>query len=332
MAHLDGSNDELYAMPRRRQILAKRTQAQRQTERKALGKLRFQIVAPSTEARYFTHVSRFLRFLKEHQKGYPSTFVLLDKAVSEFIESLWESGDPKSWASDTLSGLGHFIPACKPHLVGSWRLHAAWGRAELPARAPPFTPLILYALAQVAVLRNWTDVSVLLILGFHTFARTGELFNARVGDFVLGATSGTWTLPLSKGGQRQGVTESILLNDPFVVLLLRNYCKNKKPGDRLANASPGVMRNRLYTLLEQLKLDSPYRWYSVRRGGATHAYRNSNDISSICVCGRWNSIKTARIYIADAVAQLSELQLTPSRTRRLTSLAVACRPSFLKAL
>ena len=202
---------------RRRQILAKRTQAQRQIERKPLGKLRFQIFAPSTEARYFTHVSRFLRFLKEHQKGYPSIFVLLDKAVS------------------------HFIPSCKPHPVGSWGLRAAWGRAELPVRAPPFPPLILYALAQVAALRNWTGVSVLLILGFHTFARTGELFNAKVGDFVLGATSGTWTLPLSKGGQRQGVTESILLNDPFVVLLLRNYCKNKQPGDRLASASPGVM-------------------------------------------------------------------------------------------
>lgn len=78
--------------------------------------------------------------------------------------------------------------------MGSWRLHA-WGRADLPVTTPPFTPLILFALAQVAALRNWTDVSVLLILGFHTFARTGELFNAN-GDFVLGATSGTWTFPL----------------------------------------------------------------------------------------------------------------------------------------
>ena len=64
------------------------------------------------------------------------------------------------------------------------------------------------------------------------------------------------------------MTESILLNDPFVVLLFRNVCKNKKPGDRLAHVSPGVMRSR------QLKLDPPYRWYSVRRGGATHAYRD----------------------------------------------------------
>ena len=274
----------------------------------------------------------FLRFLKEHQKGYPSTFVLLDKAVSEFIESLWESGGPKSWASDTLSGLGILFL----HVNHIWwevgDCTQPGGELNSLLEHRQFTPLILYALAQVAVLRNWTDVSVLLILGFHTFARTGELFNARVGDLFWVQLQELGLSRLSKGGQRQGVTESILLNDPFVVLLLRNYCKNKKPGDRLANASPGVMRNRLYTLLEQLKLDSPYRWYSVRRGGATHAYRNSNDISSICVRGRWNSIKTARIYIADAVAQLSELQLTPSRTRRLTSLAVACRPSFLKAL
>lgn len=186
-------------MPKR-QVLGKRSRRERQQQRKALGKLRSQVVSPKTEERYLSAVSRFLFFLISQGKGYPQNFLVLDLEVSAFIEELWEQGDPKGWAGDCLSGLGHFIPACKPYLVGSWRLHSAWGRAELPCRAPPFTPLLLYAVAQSAVNHDWVDLAVLLILGFHTFARAGELFQAKAGDFVLGPRPGTWTLPLSKGG------------------------------------------------------------------------------------------------------------------------------------
>lgn len=90
-------------------------------------------------------------------------FVLLDRAVSDFINYLWEEGDPRSWTSDCLSGFGHFNPACKPHLVGSWRLRAAWWRAELPVRAPPFPVLLFYAFAQLAVESGWIDIVVLLV-------------------------------------------------------------------------------------------------------------------------------------------------------------------------
>eukprot|EP00439_Symbiodinium_sp_Y106_P001984 s9449_g1.t1 len=155
------------------------------------------------------------------------------RAVSCFIEELWEDGDPKAYASDTLSGLGHFIPSVKPHLISSWRLHAAWGRSELPARAPPFTVALIYALAQLAFEAHlisswrlhaawgrselparappftvaliyalaqlafeagWKDTAVLFVLGFHTFARSGELFSAKAGDFVLSRGKGDMDL------------------------------------------------------------------------------------------------------------------------------------------
>ena len=189
-------------------------------------------------------------------------------------------------------------------------------------------------MAQSAVNHDWTDLAILLILGFHTFARAGELFQAKAGDFLLGPRSGTWTLPLSKGGQRQGVTESILLTDPFVVALLRNFLRFHSPGDPLSKVSGGTQRKRLNDLLLGLKIPFPFRWYSVRRGGATHAYRttNTNNLAAICVKGRWNSLKTARIYISDAVAQLTELQLSEHKMRLLRNLALTCRPSLEQAL
>lgn len=178
-------------MPRTKQVLAKRAQAERQNTRHALGRLAHQVVAAKTDDRYFTSVSRFLDFLKVSRKRYPSVSSCLTVMFVNLLNICGNNGDPRSWASDCLSGLGHLIASCKPYLVGSWRLHAAWGRTELPVRDPPFTPVLLYGLAQLAAENGWTDIAVLLILGFHTFARTGELFNARAGDFVLSATSGT---------------------------------------------------------------------------------------------------------------------------------------------
>jgi hypothetical protein len=158
------------------------------------------------------------------QHVYPTTFFQLDEMVSEFVEQLWEEGEPKSWAGDTLSGLGHFIPACKQFLTGAWRLHSAWGRAELPARALPFTALTAYALIQLAVLEGWIDTAVMLALGFHLFPRSGELFGAKAGDFQIDDNHrGVWSLPLTKRGQRIGAKESLVITDPWIGLLLKTF-------------------------------------------------------------------------------------------------------------
>ncbi|CAE8685015.1 unnamed protein product, partial [Polarella glacialis] len=172
-----------------------------------------------------------------------------------YVEHLWEEGEPKCWAGDTLSGLGHFFPASKPYLNGSWRLHAAWGRAELPARAMPFTALIVYACAQLAFQWGWADTAVLLCLGFHRFPRSGELFSARVADFQFGPDcKGVWALPLTKSGQGVGAKESVVIEDPWIGLLIRQYCRDLQPGDLLTKVSPGVQRVRLAQLLEKLKI------------------------------------------------------------------------------
>ena len=309
-----------FVMPKR-QVLQRATKHERKKERAALGRLRAQVVSQKTEHRYLGCVSRFLTFLKSSKKPYPSSFLLLDRYLCEFIEELWHDGEPKGYASDALSGIGHFIPSAKPHMIAAWRLHA-------PCRAPPFTAVILYGLSQAAYNKGWDDTAVLLILGFHTFGRSGELFNAQCKDFVLSGTAGTWTLPHSKSGQRTGMTESILLDDPFVCKLLQNYLRRKAPGDLLTKVSPQVQRKRLYDLIEALHLRAPYRWYSVRRGGATHFFRQAGNLGQICLKGRWNSQKTAKIYITEGVAQLTELQLPPAQLRVIKALAMRARPSW----
>eukprot|EP00438_Fugacium_kawagutii_P029860 Skav235139 [mRNA] locus=scaffold321:416835:420018:- [translate_table: standard] len=199
--------------------------------------------------------------------SYPTSNPALDAAVCTFIEELWGNGDPRGWAGDLLSGLGHLIPSVKGHLAGGWRLHAAWGRAELPLRALPFTPKLVYALAQSAFEHSWRDTGVLLVLGFYRYPRSGELFQARKADFIFDHRGhGVWSLPLRKSGQRIGARESLVLDDSWIGGLLRAYMAPLQAGDTLSRVSPATQRFRLKTLLQELQITGNFRWYSCRRG------------------------------------------------------------------
>ena len=316
-------------MPRA-QLVQRKSKGERKRERKELGTLQQLVVQKSTFTRYLTAVSRFLDFLKMQGYPYPSGFAKLDLKVCEFIETLWQEGEPKAYASDTISGLGHFIPSCKRFLVGSWRLHGSWSRAELPDRALPFTPLMAYGLAQMAFNKGWKDLCMVILLGFTMFARTGELFQAKAGDFVFDhrLRKGVWSLPLTKSGQRAGVRESLTIEDQWLLVALKNYCKSLRPGDTLRKASPQLMRNRFKELLQEANLPPGFAFYSLRRGGATHAYRQSNNLSWVCLVGRWGHEKTARIYITDALAQLTDIGLSRPARQKLLRLAQQARPGY----
>ena len=97
----------------RAQLVHRKLKSERKRERQKLGRLQELVVQKGTRTRYLTAVSRFLEFLQMQNYSYPCSFTKLDSKVCEFIEILWQEGEPKAYASDTISGLGHFIPACK---------------------------------------------------------------------------------------------------------------------------------------------------------------------------------------------------------------------------
>eukprot|EP00438_Fugacium_kawagutii_P002560 Skav209853 [mRNA] locus=scaffold1684:57346:57927:+ [translate_table: standard] len=189
---------------------------------------------------------------------------------------------------------------------------------------------MVYALAQLAYDKGWPDMAILLLLGFDRYARSGELFSARKAEFTWNAsrTKAVWSLPLTKSGQRVGAQESLVVSDPWLVGALANYLHPLQPGDFLRTVSPGLMRTRLKALFSELGFPEGFQWYSLRRGGATHAFRVSNDLSAVCLTGRWNCLKTARIYLTDALAQLTEIHLDPLLKRKLLSLARRARPRY----
>ena len=49
--------------------------------------------------------------------------------------------------------------------------------------------------------------------------------------------------------------------------------------------------------------------YSIRRGGASYAFSQGYTFDTLLVMGRWQSIKTARIYLDSGRSSLIQLQL-----------------------
>ena len=81
------------------------------------------------------------------------------------------------------------------------------------------------------------------------------------------------------------------------------------PGDPLYPDGPVVFRREFPSLLRIFKLDTQeYKPYSLRRGGATHHFRVRGSLSLTTLRGRWSAEKTARIYINDGLATLSEFR------------------------
>ena len=316
-------------MPRVRQVRVAPSRAQRQRERRVVGRLRDGIIQERTRQRYFAAIERFVRFLR-CQFSFPTSFEQLDHIAAAYVEACWEDGEPKSFAADCPSALGHYLPAVKKHLGGSWRLIAAWSRLEMPERAPPLTLCFTYAIGAYFKERLWTDSLVLLLLGFHTFARSGELFGARCRDFVLrdDGVAAVWTLPLSKSGQREGIQEVLSVDDPWLVGLLKLYLATLAPSQHLSKVSDSVQRDRLWEATAALRIDHGYRWYSLRRGGATHFHQVKQDYGSLALKGRWGSLKTVRIYIQDAQAKLASLQVSGAQRVRLVQRALSLRPGL----
>jgi hypothetical protein len=122
--------------------------------------------------------------------------------------------------------------------------------------------------------------------------------------------------------------EALTITDAWIVALLQGYLCRLADDDYLRQSPATVQRDRLRKANLALQLPATYQWYSVRRGGATHALRFGSDIAAITERGRWGSAATARIYLQDAQAALSELRVPAVHMQTLVGRANEVRPDI----
>ena len=238
--------------------------------------------------------------------------------------SLWEEGDSKNEAIDCVSGVLHYLPQLKGKVPGSKKLLVAWGKCELPARAPPLNTFFLAALAGKAVALNDRRLAVSLLLGFRCMLRTGELLKIRKMDLSLMErhSRGIVVLHETKSGQRTASSETVVISDAHLMRMLAIVCRDLAPAEFLVGCSPAAFRAKFARLVHEAGIPQcSWKPCSLRRGGATTDFLHHGQLDRTMVRGRWASAKTARLYIDDAVSMQAQLAVTRQQNRTMAKWA-----------
>ena len=230
-------------MPRG-QVLSTASLLERAAVRRAVGKLRTRVIQKATLKRYKQALCWLFLCFSLGQIAVPKSEWEMDAQVGAFIDMAWQEGEPRNLVGDMLSGLSYFIPPLRGKLGGSWRLYDAWGRSELPARAPPLTPLMATALCGYLLNNSTLGMSVAFAVMFHCYLRTTEMLSIVRKDvsIALDGCSATLVLPSTKSGARNGGMESVVVNDPIPVRLLMLVVRPLSPRDRMTSMSRPQLR------------------------------------------------------------------------------------------
>ena len=303
------------------------TKAERRRERQKIGRLSDQKISPTTKQRY----EQSLKDLAAFQNVTVDALLQdqnLEDILSNFIEQLWEDGETKTFGSYAIAAVQHFRPQLKGRLTQAWKLMALWNKLEQPRRATPLDPSLLLAFAGVFCKWQWLDLAALIIVGFCGLLRTGEMFAIKRCHVVLSRRDTQPSLVFlydTKTTKRNLLNaEKVLITEKCAQSCLRFLCRNKGPQDPLVAVSPAKFRSLWKEIVAHLGLgDFHYLPYSLRRGGATSAYREGLSFDQLLVRGRWQNVSTARQYVDQALQEYTSLRL-PSQTSAKIRAAKLC--------
>ena len=246
----------------------------------------------------------------------------LDEILVSYLQFLYDESLPMCWGADTLSALQDLMPKLRKELPHAWRCYSAWQRLEPPQRAKPLMLVILqYWL--VFLLNLISDVNSFVVLSlvmhmclvFHLF-RPAEVRGLTWADvkFSTVFTHGRWhkiasiAIDHSKTSIRKNMVEYVQIDDAFTVLILELlYEMSSSDSDPLWPFSLSTF----HTFLKELQKStgmSGYVPYSFKRGGATCHFLRYHAFDLLVQAGRWASVKSARVYIEDALAAQARLR------------------------
>ncbi len=245
---------------------------------------------------------------------------------------LWDTGDPKTSAAYTLAAIHHYIPTLKRKLPRAWRPKNIWDRLELPCQALPVSRAHMFGIAGWFFGKGLPAMGAACIIGFAGLLRTGEILKLRAGDVVTTPEGTVLHLGETKTAKRKMmIDETVIITDTLACILLQHLRHRKSPGDFLIPHSPQQFRTNWNHMRARLGLrDFKVLPYSLRRGGATWYFRETGSFSRTLVKGRWEHVKTCKMYLNQAQLALNQLSLPTQSLLLLQQLELALRPHLEK--
>eukprot|EP00438_Fugacium_kawagutii_P024164 Skav223373 [mRNA] locus=scaffold1536:207881:208807:+ [translate_table: standard] len=275
-------------------------------------------VTKKTWARYYLAVRRVLPVLEAGTGP-------VDADMASWIDKQYLAGKGITEVSDALSGIHHFCPSYRGHLLESWRLFGIWRRIERPRQAPPLPLSFLYGMLGKALDEDQLALAASLAAAFWGMLRTGELFNLHVHHILLGDATIVFQLGFTKTGLRRAIDENVVIEDPLALQLISTWVSVRRATGNSQSSFwphfPQKFRDEFRRLVKFFQLPTNLRPYSLRRGGATHEFRSTGQMERTLLKGRWGTSAAARHYVQEGLSEITRLHLPPSHADLLQSFA-----------
>ena len=298
---------------------------------KAPQTLRYAGLAKKTVAAYRRALSAFFSYLEDEEIEMPSKFHHLDRLIAQYLESLYLDDTPISYAGHLLSAFRRFVPQSRSKIPIAKQWFSNWTSEHVPRQAIPMPANVVLALAGATLEVREHALAALLLLGYKALLRTSEMTSLRF-DHVSwkpGEPNVVIAIPFSKTSPKR--PQSILIRDPWLPFLL-SFAWERSESAFMWDGSTPAFRQALRLLLDTLNLASVgFTAYSIRRGGASHAFAQGVSFDSLVELGRWNSVKTARLYLDSGRAALIQMHFPPHVNMQLATF-VAKATVFCKQL
>ncbi|CAJ1446154.1 unnamed protein product [Effrenium voratum] len=227
-----------------------------------------------------------LHFIRQAEKGYVAT----DCNPSD-IPSRW-GGQRSLTGKDSSAAVPELVPAWEDldTAVGAWLEHAYSEGA--------------------AVTLGFINEAAGLLVAFDCMLRSGELYTLKVKDVKFMRNRAVLNLNQSKAGKRAGHSEMVVVESRLAFKWLKQACSGRSKEERLLSKGPAFFRKLFHAMTGFFNAEGLLTVYSLRRGGATWDFLHHQSMERTLLRGRWSTAHTARIYLQDAVATVSHLQLT----------------------
>ncbi len=184
--------------------------------------LRYEGLKPVSKNRYFAQLRRFFLYLRVMGKPMPSDAEDLDDVLAEYIDMCWQEDGSHGAVSQLYSALTRFLPRLKHNLPVSLRFLKNWTSLLVRRRALPFSPLLVRALAGLALSKNRADLASIILVSFAGMLRTMEGVRLQVSQVLLLPDHRSMiTLTNAKTSGRHGGVEQVFIHDRIAVDALR---------------------------------------------------------------------------------------------------------------
>lgn len=271
--------------------------------------LRFAGLKPRTLRSYNKALLDYFIWLEQEAMPVPKTTRKLDDSLAEYLEHLFLDDRPIAYAGHTLSALKRFHPRIRWKIPLAKQYFSNWKQIYVTRQAVPMPVEVLMAVAGVAASCKEWGFCTLLLLGYAAFLRTSEMVDLSFRRLYWNSQTGQIIMALPATKTSRVKDESVEVTDSYATTLL-NKVSSQKSRDKLWPGTTRLFRRQLAMYLDFLGLSSVgFTPYSIRRGGASFAFSQGYTFDTLLVMGRWQSIKTARIYLDSGRSSLIQLQL-----------------------